>query len=189
MGDNLRHVPSLHPQGRSTTGCLLQVLERAPDLAARMLSLAARRDMDESKLCLIFLGQVTGPVEHAGARWLQIHGAENPLARYRFQGRRILQVDPRPDRAIRIVENLGAGRPQNQPPVNSHALRRDNDEIRMIDGGAFDDLLSCLAMLHQLLYTKVPPTFAEEVFELLDAGSMHIFERAVVRGLTHVQQD
>src|ERR1035441_4437680 len=145
--------------------------------------------MDQSQLRLVFLSQVAGPVEHAGAQWLQIHGAQNPLAGYSFQGRRILQVDPRPDRAIGIVENLGAGRTQDQAPVNSHALRGDHDEVRVIGCGALDDFLSCLAMLHQLLYRKVPPALVQEPLELLHLGAMQIFEPAVVRGLNHVQQD
>src|ERR1017187_5468826 len=145
--------------------------------------------MDESQLRLIFLGQMAGPVEDAGAQWLEIHGAQNPLAGYGFQGRRILQVDSRPDRAIGIVENLGAGRPQNQAPVNSHALGGDHNEVRVIGCGALDDFLSCLAMLHQLLYPKVPPALVQETLELLHLGAVQIFEPAVVRGLNHVQQD
>src|ERR1035438_8222030 len=145
--------------------------------------------MDQSQLRLIFLGQVAGPVEYAGAQWLQIHGAQNPLADYGFQGRRILQVDPRPDRAIGIVEDLGAGRPQNQAPVNPHALRGDHDEVGVIGRGALDDFLSRLAILHQLLYRKVPPALVQETLELLHMGAMQILEPAVVRGLNHVQQD
>src|ERR1039457_3015903 len=134
--------------------------------------------MDQSQLRLIFLGQVAGPIEHAGAQRLQIHSAKNPLAGYGFQSRRLLQVDPRPDRAIGIVENLGAGRPQDQTPVNSHALRGDHDEVRVIGCGALDDFLSCLAMLHQLLYRKVAPAFVEEAIELLHMGAMQILEPA-----------
>ena len=67
-------------------GRLLQVLEGASGFAARLLSPAARHDVDESKLGLIFLGQVTGPIQHAGAARFQIHSAQNPLARHRFQG-------------------------------------------------------------------------------------------------------
>src|ERR1022692_232516 len=60
---------------------LLQSIERAQGLAARMLS-PALGDMQESQLRLIFLGQMAGPVEHTGARWLQVHGAQDPLTRY-----------------------------------------------------------------------------------------------------------
>src|ERR1035441_6712299 len=145
--------------------------------------------MDQSQLRLVFLSQVAGPVEHTGAQWLQVHSAQNPLAGYGFQARRILQVDSCPDWAIGIVEDLGAGRPQNQPPVNSHALRGDHDEVRVIGGGALDDFLRCLAMLHQLLYPKVAPAFVEEAIELLHPVAVQILERAVIRGLDHVQQD
>src|SRR5260221_9025599 len=98
-------------------------------------------------------------------------------------------MDARPDRAIRVVQNLGAGRSQNQAAVNSHALRRDHDEVGMMRRSAFDNLLRCFAMLDQLLDTKVLQPGAKEFIEILAADFMEIFERAVVGGLDHVQQD
>src|ERR1022692_1026081 len=83
MGDNLRNVSSLYLYGRSRTGRLLQSIERAQGLAARMLS-PALGDMQESQLRLIFLGQMAGPAEHTGARWLQVHGAQQ--IRLQFPG-------------------------------------------------------------------------------------------------------
>src|SRR5262249_20262147 len=94
-----------------------------------------------------------------------------------------------PDRAIRVVKNLGAGRTQNQTSVNSHPLRRDHDEIGVIGRGAGDYFLRCLAVLNQLPYTQVLQTLAKELIEILDADSMQILERAVVGGLDDVQQD
>src|ERR1039457_5514720 len=44
-------------------------------------------------------------------------------------------------------------------------------------------------MRNQRLNTQVAHTLVKEVFELLHAGAMQIFEGAVVRGLNHVQQD
>ena len=98
-------------------------------------------------------------------------------------------MHPGPDRAIRIVQNLGAGRPQNQAPVNSHALRRDHDQIGLLGGRALDNFLRRLPVLYQRPDMKVFQALVEEFFDILRPGSMHILERAVVRRLGHVQQD
>jgi len=150
---------------------------------------AARQDVDEGQFRLIFVGEMTGPVEDARARRLQIHRAQNPLPGDGFQGRRLLQVDAGPDGAIGIVQDLGAGRSQNQAPVNPHALGRDHDEIGMVDGGALDDFLCRLAVGHQRLYPKVPEALVKEAGDLPHPGFMQIFEGAVVGGLNHVQED
>src|SRR5258705_983940 len=96
MSDSFRGLPGVNPHRRLRTGCLLQALERVPGCAGRTLSLAAWRDMDERKLSLVFLGKVISPIEHAGAWWLQIHGAHNPLVGHRFERWRILQMDSGP---------------------------------------------------------------------------------------------
>jgi len=75
-------------------------------------------------------------------------------------------MDTSPNRTIGIVQNLRAGRAQNQAPVNPHPLRRDHNQIGVIRRGASDNPL-WLAMLHEPLYTIVFQPSSKKPVEML----------------------
>ena len=96
--------PARHSQRRRITGSSPVTGPSALCASLRAFGFApAAVDMQQRQFRLVFLGHVARPVEHARAQWLQIHRAQNPPARQHFKGRRLLQVDAGPDRAIRIV--------------------------------------------------------------------------------------
>src|SRR5665213_1938378 len=146
------------------------------------------RYMEKREIRLVFFGKVLSPVQHRAARYTQIHGTKNAPGSQCIETGCVLQMHPGPNRAIRVVQNLRAGRSQNQTPIDAHTLSGDHDQIDVMGGSAFDDFSRCFPMFNAPGDAKTVQIVAKEFVEL-PGRNLQIVKRGIVGRLNDVEEN
>jgi hypothetical protein len=119
-------------------------------------------DMYYRQFRLELMGQRTCPLECRAALSLQVNGTENVFQSLRFSAPTPACVHTRPDRAIRIVQDLRSNGPEQQSSKESMAMCRHHDQISLLGVSLLHNVPRRVAFGQDPIYRELAQLFAEK---------------------------
>src|SRR6266567_2449095 len=124
-----------------------------------------RCDVGYCQLRMELAGEIRSPFQGLLTLWAEIHGAENSSEAARIVGRRVRNVNPGEDGTIRVMQNLGGDRAQDEAPKRTVSMGGDYNEAGALGMRELDDLAGRVSCEHDTPDIHVSELTGQEVVQ------------------------